>query len=176
MALFGRRGADAIRLKAQLATALLVLALVQLTSALWNYHRLPGAGRARPPARTLHRVVGERGASPDPLPRWVGSGSWLYGAEPVRDRRRFDAIAHPELAEDVRDVDRRRLGTDEQGLGDLPVRSPDRHQGQHFLLTFGETQPVERRRRSASADRAGRLLGPEVDAPAPRQGLRLGEQ
>jgi hypothetical protein len=34
MALFGRRGADAIRLKAQLATAVLVLALVQLTSAL----------------------------------------------------------------------------------------------------------------------------------------------
>jgi hypothetical protein len=58
IALFGRRGADATRLKAQLATALLVLALVQLTSALWIYHRLPGVGRARPPVRTLHRVVG----------------------------------------------------------------------------------------------------------------------
>jgi Family of unknown function (DUF6529) len=58
MALFGRRGVDAIRLKAQLATAVLMLALVQLTSALWIYHRLPGVGRARPPVRTLHRVVG----------------------------------------------------------------------------------------------------------------------
>jgi hypothetical protein len=47
-----------MRLKAQLATAPLVLALVQLTSALWIYRRLPSVGRARPPVRTLHRVVG----------------------------------------------------------------------------------------------------------------------
>jgi hypothetical protein len=58
MGLFGRYGVAAIRLKAQLATAVLVLALAQLTSALWMYRRLPGLGRARPPVRMLHRVGG----------------------------------------------------------------------------------------------------------------------
>jgi Family of unknown function (DUF6529) len=58
MALFGRHGVAAIGLKAQLATVVLVLALAQLTSALWMYRRLPGLGRARPPVRMLHRVGG----------------------------------------------------------------------------------------------------------------------
>jgi Family of unknown function (DUF6529) len=58
MGLFGRQGVAAIGLKAQLATVVLVLALAQLTSALWMYRRLPGLGRARPPVRTLHRVDG----------------------------------------------------------------------------------------------------------------------
>jgi hypothetical protein len=58
MGLFGRHGIAAIRLKAELATAVLALALAQLTSALWIYRRLPGAGAARPPVRTLHRIGG----------------------------------------------------------------------------------------------------------------------
>lgn len=58
MGLFGRYGLAAIRLKAQLATVVLVLAVAQLTSALWIYRRLPGLGRARPPVRILHRIGG----------------------------------------------------------------------------------------------------------------------
>jgi hypothetical protein len=56
--LFGQRGLDALRLKAQIATAVLGLALVQLLLALWFYGKLPGlAAGARPVGRT-HRVVG----------------------------------------------------------------------------------------------------------------------
>ena len=58
MGLFGRHGVAEIALKALLATVVLVLALAQLTSALWMYRRLPGLGRARPPVRMLHRVGG----------------------------------------------------------------------------------------------------------------------
>ncbi|MER7770101.1 DUF6529 family protein [Kitasatospora sp. NPDC096140] len=56
--LFGRRYDDANQLKAQLGTALLGLALVQLLLALWMYGRLPGAAAAPRPVRTGHRVVG----------------------------------------------------------------------------------------------------------------------
>src|SRR6266508_3913242 len=44
MGLFGQHGIAVNRLKAQLATGMLGLALVQLTLALWMYRRLPGAG------------------------------------------------------------------------------------------------------------------------------------
>lgn len=56
--LFGRRYDDANELKAQLGTALLGLALVQLLLALWMYGRLPGVAAAPRPVRTGHRVVG----------------------------------------------------------------------------------------------------------------------
>jgi hypothetical protein len=56
--LFGRHLTDAVRLKAQLATVLLALAIVQLTLALWMYGRLPGAGAAPRRVSTAHRVVG----------------------------------------------------------------------------------------------------------------------
>jgi hypothetical protein len=56
--LFGRHLIDAVRLKAQLGTALLALALIQLTLALWVYGRLPGAGRAPRRVGTVHRVIG----------------------------------------------------------------------------------------------------------------------
>ncbi|MEU6234575.1 DUF6529 family protein [Kitasatospora sp. NPDC047058] len=56
--LFGRRFDDANRLKAQLGTALLGLALVQLVLALWMYGRLPGLAAAPRPVRTWHRLVG----------------------------------------------------------------------------------------------------------------------
>ena len=56
--LFGRHGVAVIRLKAQVATVVLVLALAQVTSALWMYRRLPGVGKAGPPVRMLHRICG----------------------------------------------------------------------------------------------------------------------
>jgi hypothetical protein len=58
MGLFGQHGIAVNRLKAQLATGMLGLALVQLTLALWMYRRLPGAGAAPPPVPALHRVGG----------------------------------------------------------------------------------------------------------------------
>jgi hypothetical protein len=58
MGLFGQHGIAVNRLKAQLATGMLGLALVQLTLALWMYQRLPGAGIAPPPVPVLHRVGG----------------------------------------------------------------------------------------------------------------------
>jgi Family of unknown function (DUF6529) len=56
--LFGQHFADAVRLKAQLGTAMLALALIQLTLALWMYGRLPGASKAPHRVTTVHRVVG----------------------------------------------------------------------------------------------------------------------
>jgi Family of unknown function (DUF6529) len=58
MGLFGQHGVAANRLKAQLGTGMLGLALVQLTLALWMYGRLPGAGAAPPTVPRLHRVGG----------------------------------------------------------------------------------------------------------------------
>jgi hypothetical protein len=59
MGLFGRHGTAAIRLKAQIATGILVLALAQLVSALWMYRRLPGASDPPPaPVAPVHRVGG----------------------------------------------------------------------------------------------------------------------
>ncbi|WP_354639216.1 DUF6529 family protein [Kitasatospora camelliae] len=57
-ALFGQRGTDAMRLKAQLGTALLGLALVQVVLALWMYGRIPRVPAARPPVRAAHRLTG----------------------------------------------------------------------------------------------------------------------
>jgi Family of unknown function (DUF6529) len=58
MGLFGQHGIAVNRLKAQLATGMLGLALVQLTLALWMYRRLPGTGAAPPPVPVLHRIGG----------------------------------------------------------------------------------------------------------------------
>ena len=58
MGLFGRSGVAVVRLKAQLATAVLVLAAAQLGTALWMYRRLPGAGAAPRPVPLLHRLGG----------------------------------------------------------------------------------------------------------------------
>jgi hypothetical protein len=58
MGLLGQHGLGVNRLKAQLATGMLGLALVQLTLALWMYRRLPGAGAAPPAVPLLHRVGG----------------------------------------------------------------------------------------------------------------------
>ena len=56
--LFGAHFTDAVQLKAQLGTALLALALIQLTLALWMYGQLPGAGAATRRVSTVHRVIG----------------------------------------------------------------------------------------------------------------------
>jgi Family of unknown function (DUF6529) len=59
MGLFGRHGVAAIRLKALIATVILVLALAQLSSALWLYRRLPGIVAPPPaPVAGIHRVGG----------------------------------------------------------------------------------------------------------------------
>jgi Family of unknown function (DUF6529) len=58
MGLFGRSGVAAIRLKAELATGILVLAGAQVGLALWMYRRLPGAGAAPRPVPVLHRLGG----------------------------------------------------------------------------------------------------------------------
>jgi len=57
-ALFGRRGVDALRLKAQIATGVLALALVQLLLALWVYGKLPGVETGSRPVGRIHRGVG----------------------------------------------------------------------------------------------------------------------
>jgi hypothetical protein len=58
MGLFGQYGVAATRLKAQLGTVMLGLALVQLTLALWMYRRLPLAGVAPRAVPALHRAGG----------------------------------------------------------------------------------------------------------------------
>ncbi|WP_224273009.1 DUF6529 family protein [Streptomyces sp. LS1784] len=56
--LFGNRGDDAQLLKAQLGSALLGLALIQLVLALWIYGRLPALQTAPHRVRTTHRLIG----------------------------------------------------------------------------------------------------------------------
>ncbi|MGW5418750.1 DUF6529 family protein [Streptomyces sp. NPDC003943] len=56
--LFGARFGDAQRLKSELGTALLGLALIQLLLALWLYGRLPGVGPAPRPVGLVHRLIG----------------------------------------------------------------------------------------------------------------------
>ncbi|MFB6614115.1 DUF6529 family protein [Streptomyces sp. NPDC056367] len=56
--LFGREGADAMRLKARLATGVLGLAVLQLVLALWMYRRLPGVRRVPGPVPIGHRIAG----------------------------------------------------------------------------------------------------------------------
>ncbi|MFI9363289.1 DUF6529 family protein [Kitasatospora sp. NPDC053057] len=56
--LFGNRGTDAQLLKAQLGSALLGLALIQLLLALWIYGRLPALRAAPHRVHTTHRLIG----------------------------------------------------------------------------------------------------------------------
>lgn len=56
--LFGRSGLNAIVLKSQLATAVLVLAALQLLLAAWIYRKLPLAGAAPRTVPVAHRVIG----------------------------------------------------------------------------------------------------------------------
>lgn len=56
--LFGQHLEDAVRLKSQLGTALLGLALIQFALGLWTYGRLPGVARASRRVRTSHRLIG----------------------------------------------------------------------------------------------------------------------
>ncbi|MFF4752097.1 DUF6529 family protein [Streptomyces sp. NPDC002514] len=56
--LFGQYADDARRLKAQLGSALLCLALIQVILALWIYGRLPALRAAPHRIHTTHRVIG----------------------------------------------------------------------------------------------------------------------
>jgi hypothetical protein len=49
---------DTVHFKAWLASAVLVLAVAQLITALWLYRRLPGAGRAPGWLPRVHRLTG----------------------------------------------------------------------------------------------------------------------
>lgn len=57
-ALFGRRGSAANMFKAELGTAMLGLAALQLVLALWIYGRLLGAGPGPRPVHIAHRAGG----------------------------------------------------------------------------------------------------------------------
>ncbi len=57
-ALFGWRGSAANMFKAELGTAMLVLAALQLVLALWIYGWLPGAGPGARPVHIAHRAGG----------------------------------------------------------------------------------------------------------------------
>jgi len=56
--LFGRHGLAAIALKAQLATAVLALAALQLLLAAWMYAKLPGVGPAPRAVPQAYRITG----------------------------------------------------------------------------------------------------------------------
>lgn len=56
--LFGKQGVQALRLKSQIATVVLGLALVQLLLALWLYAKLPGLGSPSRSVGRTHRIVG----------------------------------------------------------------------------------------------------------------------
>ncbi|MEH0399204.1 DUF6529 family protein [Streptomyces sp. B21-088] len=56
--LFGEHGTVTVGLKAQLSTALLGLALIQLGLALWMYGRVPGVRSAPRSVPLGHRVLG----------------------------------------------------------------------------------------------------------------------
>ncbi|MEU6967311.1 DUF6529 family protein [Kitasatospora aureofaciens] len=56
--LFGNRGSDAQLLKAQMGSALMGLALIQLFLALWIYGRLPALRAAPHRVHTTHRLIG----------------------------------------------------------------------------------------------------------------------
>src|SRR6266487_3743928 len=73
MGLFGQHGVAVNRLKAQLATGMLGLALVQLTLALWMYRRLPGAGVAPPPVPVAGGVLVTLS-----VVMWYSSAMWYF--------------------------------------------------------------------------------------------------
>ena len=58
LGLFGQNGVDTIRLKSQIATGVLGLALVQLVLALWMYAKLPGVTSPSRSVSRVHRGVG----------------------------------------------------------------------------------------------------------------------
>src|SRR5262245_20197989 len=89
--------------------------------------------------------------------------------ETMSDRGRRYPISDAELAENVGDVQRGRLRTDEKRLGDLAISEARRHQGQNLLLASCETKLGEGRR-LLRRDRC-LSLGSEAEATAPGQTL-----
>ena len=68
-----------------------------------------------------------------------------YEGESAGDRGGLRAASRPELAQDVRDVDARRLFADEERLRDLPVGSPRRHELQNLAFPRGQPKADGRR-------------------------------
>ena len=67
-------------------------------------------------------------------------------ARPLREGPGLHAIDDPQLAEDVGDVDARRLPTDVEGRGDLAVRPAGADQGQDLHLARSEVAALDERR------------------------------
>ena len=74
-------------------------------------------------------------------------------------------VRHPELAQDVRHVDARRLARDEQRVGDLLVRPAGGHEWDDLAFSIGETDRVGRGRGLGRRPHPGRC---ERGAPAAR--------
>src|SRR5712691_8491867 len=89
---------------------------------------------------------------------------WVDQAQRVRPGRGFAAAADAQLAEDVRHVDARRLGRDEQLGGDLPVAAPGRDEAEHLQLALGEAELAAR---AVSATRANQSVVAGQPDPAP---------
>ena len=89
------------------------------------------------PARVIRVHDAERGWVD---PRDTGAGSGSRRAQAVSDRRGLATAGHAQLGQDVRDVDAGRLRADEQLVGDLAVRAPGRHQGQHLALAWAQAR------------------------------------
>src|SRR5689334_3576626 len=66
-------------------------------------------------------------------------------ADAVREGSRLASAAHTQLADDVRDVDARGLGADEQLVGDLGVGAPGGHKPEDLELAVGQAERLDRR-------------------------------
>src|SRR5215475_15875788 len=73
-------------------------------------------------------------------PQLAGRSVLVEQVQPVRGGGGLAPRGHPELAEDVRDVDAGGPVGDEQLGSDLPVATPGGDQPQHFLLACGEPE------------------------------------
>lgn len=88
---FGRHGLEALTLKSWMATAVLMLALLQVVGALWMYGRLPGGRTAPRSIGVLHRINGIA------LVALAGLIAWqcvrVYGVQTYAPRVMVHAIA-----------------------------------------------------------------------------------
>ena len=62
----------------------------------------------------------------------------------MRHGRSLDAPTNPELGQDPRHMDTRRLVAHEQLRTDLAIGAPLGQQEQNLMLTRGKTEPIDR--------------------------------
>src|SRR5436190_1612432 len=111
------------------------------------------------PGGTLTRHPGRGGSYSTPAtPRGIWAGPRLDDrvcvgwrrrvnaqAEAMRDGRGLDPRVHPELSQDVRNVDARGLPADEQAIRDLLVCPAAGHQPEHLFFAWREAETHDRR-------------------------------